>query len=1138
MAIAAQVKQFFSEKIRERGEAYFHEGDVQFSDDCSDDAIHATVFGSDDYDVRIQLHKKGNATGLRVGCTCPYFQTNDLCKHLWAVLLATDAQGRLSSAHGVTLNFIEEESSGDPGDDDDDLPVIDLEHVGDFIGREAKYKIQLKDGSYATIFSPGLVSKLSRGRGKSAPPIVPTWKDHLQGVQRGIRRTVGYDSEIAAIEHQEQLVYVIDLDELTNDSQMMLSVYRRPRTLNGEWGRLKLVRVRDLKTSTLADTRDKQIISILQGADLSRDVNHYGYLGSYHRGGNQFPLAEATQWILFPLLAATGRFFAKSKRHQEELYPLGFDDVGAWRFQLRVDANDTAQQWIVRGVMIRDTDAVGLDEFELIHPSGILLRHRVISKYEDAGVYPWIAMLRTQTQLEVPYSEGNALVDAVYNSLAIPSVIWPSALQFDEVKEKPQAFARVTMSRRTSGKNDALTVRPQFRYFDEELDVNRAAIVKADERKIVYRDRQEEGRLLQRLVDLGCRFPQHAYALNEANYGSVMELSLTPKRLPALVRALTREGWHVEAHGKYYRQAHKFEMNVSTGIDWFDLTAKVEFNGELVAVPELLRALKRGDDVVQLDDGSLGLLPEAWLKKYGVILHAGDIEGDRIRFGTNQAILLDLLLAEQEQAHWDAGFERWRNELRRFEGIREQEQPATFRGTLRDYQKEGLGWLEFLRMFRVGGCLADDMGLGKTIQVLAMLAHVYDESVSGTQPLPPSLIVVPKSVIHNWASEAARFVPHLKVVAHVGVPRATTAEALNPYRIVLTTYGTLRQDLMLFKSCEFHYLILDESQAIKNAESQSAKAARLIPSRYRLALSGTPVENHIDELWSLFEFLNPGMLGHAFANSKSHDAESVKVLARAVKPFILRRTKQQVAQELPEKTEQVLYCELDRKQRKLYNEIRDHYRESLLDHVDAKGLASSKIQVLEALLRLRQAACHPGLLDASRKAEESAKLETLLEQLVDIRESGHKALIFSQFTSLLAIVRQALDKENVVYEYLDGKTRQREEKVRRFQEDRDCTLFLISLKAGGVGLNLTAAEYVFLLDPWWNPAVEAQAIDRAHRIGQTRHVFAYRLIAKDTVEEKILDLQQKKRDLVEAIMGEGTSVIRDLTREDLEMLLS
>ena len=318
---------------------------------------------------------------------------------------------------------------------------------------------------------------------------------------------------------------------------------------------------------------------------------------------------------------------------------------------------------------------------------------------------------------------------------------------------------------------------------------------------------------------------------------------------------------------------------------------------------------------------------------------------------------------------------------------------------------------------------------------------------------------------------------------------------------------------MQLKEIDFDYLILDEAQAIKNAATVSSKAARLLRGRHRLTLSGTPIENHLGELWSIFEFLNPGLLGQSSVfqratSAASLDPETITLLSRGLRPFILRRTKGQVARELPEKTEQTILCELSPRERTFYDGLRRHYRASVLDQVKRVGLKRSQMHILEALLRLRQAACHPGLVDATKLSGSSAKLDVLIPRLAEVIAEGHKALVFSQFTSLLAIVREQLDKDGVTYEYLDGRTRDRRTPVERFQSDPACQLFLISLKAGGLGLNLTAAEYVFLLDPWWNPAVEAQAIDRAHRIGQTREVFAYRLIAAGTIEEKVLELQR------------------------------
>ncbi len=616
---------------------------------------------------------------------------------------------------------------------------------------------------------------------------------------------------------------------------------------------------------------------------------------------------------------------------------------------------------------------------------------------------------------------------------------------------------------------------------------------------------------------------------------------MAPSKLPRIVRSLVEAGWDIKAEGKIFRRPGAFRIEVSSGVDWFELHGEAVYENIAARLPELLEALRRGDKMVRLDDGTYGTLPEEWLRRIGPLAGMGEPEQGHVRFRQSQAGLLDALVAAQPEARCDETFARVREELRRFHSVEPAAQPAGFVGRLRDYQSEGLGWMHFLQRFSFGGCLADDMGVGKTAQVLALLESRRELRAAG-EPVGPSLVVVPKSLVFNWKEEAARFTPQLRVLDHTGMER--NGNDFGAYDLVLTTYGTLRRDAWRFKDAEFDYVVLDEAQVVKNAETESSKAARLLRARHRLAVSGTPVENHLGELWTLFEFLNPGMLGAANAfkvaggSMRNPDEETRRLLGQALRPFILRRTKEQVARELPSKTEQTVYCELEPEQRKLYDELRQHYRDSLLRRIETAGLAKSKIQVLEALLRLRQAACHPGLLDSKRSSDSSAKLDVLLEQLREVLDEGHKALVFSQFTSLLKILRARLNQNGILYEYLDGATRDRQTRVERFQNDKDCRLFLVSMRAGGLGLNLTAAEYVFILDPWWNPAVEAQAVDRAHRIGQTRPIFTYRLIARDTVEEKVLELQKTKRDLAAAMIGAENSMIRDLRSEDLALLLS
>jgi SNF2 family DNA or RNA helicase len=664
----------------------------------------------------------------------------------------------------------------------------------------------------------------------------------------------------------------------------------------------------------------------------------------------------------------------------------------------------------------------------------------------------------------------------------------------------------------------------------------RNALAQVEERRLLRRDRAAEAAAARTLVEAGFQRAPFAHIREQPDPG---RFDIAATKLPSAVRTLVTAGWHVEAEGRLYRQSGRFNLSVTSGVDWFDLHAEIDFEGVTVTLPELLRALKRGDKMIVLGDGSFGMMPEAWLKKYALLAETGVAEGERLRFRPAQVGLLDALLAAEPDVAVDRLFSRARDELRRFERVDIEKAPRSFRGKLRPYQELGLGWLSFLRRFGFGGCLADDMGLGKTVQVLAMLAS--RARTAGK----PSLVVVPKSLVWNWQQEAARFVPRLRMLVHVGPTRSGNApsfrRAVEGADVVLTTYGLLRKDVAFLREIEMDYLILDEAQAIKNADSESAKAARLLRGEHRLALSGTPIENHIGELWSLVEFMNPGMLGsaRAFAGATKRPApETLALLARVLRPFILRRTKEQVAPELPPKHEETILCEMEPEQRRLYDELRAHYRASLLGKIARDGLAKAKIQVLEALLRLRQAACHPALIDAKRAKDGSGKLDVLLARLDEVRREGHKALVFSQFTSFLDLVRARLDAARISYEYLDGKTRDREACVTRFQTDAACSLFLVSLKAGGVGLNLTAADYVFILDPWWNPAVEAQAVDRAHRIGQDKHVFVYRLLCRDSVEEKVAALQEEKRDLAASIINADGSLIQKLDRETLELLLA
>ena len=512
---------------------------------------------------------------------------------------------------------------------------------------------------------------------------------------------------------------------------------------------------------------------------------------------------------------------------------------------------------------------------------------------------------------------------------------------------------------------------------------------------ILYPRPQGRAQALHRLQSLGMR-----RTLTWKGHGTWV---IPAAGLPALVRELVPQGWHIEAEGRLYRTHTRFQLGVTSGIDWLELHGDAKFEEQSIELPELLRALSQGEGIVTLGDGSYGILPEDWLKRYRFLAGFGKAVDGHLRFAHRQASLLDALLANEPDVTFDEGFQRIRGELESFAGVQAAKPSKRFKGLLREYQQEGLGWLQFTRRFGIGGCLADDMGLGKTVQVLALI-----DSIDRTEPV---LVVVPRSLVFNWIQEAARFTPKLKVLDWSGLGRKAQWKELPTYDIVVTTYGTLRRDIEKLRDISFDTVVLDEAQTIKNASTESAKAARLLKGNHRLALSGTPIENRLADLWSLFEFLNPGLLGSGSVfrtqTSIAESEEPSRILSMALRPFFLRRTKEKVAKELPPKTEQTIYCELDTKQRRFYDELRTHYRE----YPSGQDRRGGNRKVQDAHPRSAVAApagrVSSGAYRQVTSRGMSAKLDALLPQLSEVTAEGHKALVFSQFTVCLLLCGNA-----------------------------------------------------------------------------------------------------------------------------------
>jgi len=533
------------------------------------------------------------------------------------------------------------------------------------------------------------------------------------------------------------------------------------------------------------------------------------------------------------------------------------------------------------------------------------------------------------------------------------------------------------------------------------------------------------------------------------------------------------------------------------------------------------------------------VIPEVWFSEYAE-LFAFVEEGKDSAHGLqlkkhHLSLVQDLELGELAKVTMDRKLQK----LRDFETIEDYPLPLNFKGALRPYQKAGYNWMHFLHKFKFGGCLADDMGLGKTVQTLAML---QGQKENGTQAA--SLLVMPTSLIYNWEMEAKKFTPDLKVLVYTGTNREKNADLFAGYDLVLTSYGITRIDIDILRSYYFHYIILDESQAIKNPNSNIAKAVKKLNAKFRLILTGTPLENSTMDLWSQMTFINPGLLGtssffkNEFLNpiEKKNDQSKTNKLYSIIKPFILRRHKSQVATELPPKIENIQYCGMTPLQEEKYEEAKAYYRNKILDSIDSNGVNNSQMLLLQGLVKLRQLANHPRMIDPNYEGD-SGKMEDVTHMLNSAISKNHKILIFSQFVKHLNILSKYLDENNIEYAYLDGTTKDRKGQVESFQNDEKLRVFLISLKAGGLGLNLTKADYVFLLDPWWNPAAEAQAVDRAHRIGQENKVFTYKFITKNTVEEKILALQKNKIRLANDLITTEESFVKNLSKEDIASLL-
>lgn len=644
------------------------------------------------------------------------------------------------------------------------------------------------------------------------------------------------------------------------------------------------------------------------------------------------------------------------------------------------------------------------------------------------------------------------------------------------------------------------------------------------------------------------------------------------------LEALKKQGFQIDQsqlNKVYHLGESHISFNIQQNKDWFDLEALVRFGSFQIPFMKLKQYILSGNREFELPDGSIAIIPEEWFSRFSNLFDFTDGKSDKMQIKKYHFGMLEGLFDENE-------FEE-EQKIEAFNPEDVVELPKGLKAELRPYQTIGYQWLCYMYRNKFGACLADDMGLGKTLQILAFLQYRSEQLVeSNTKTVnaleqinetsnehlqldlfgnavktdqtdehiktdkPLSLVVVPTSLIYNWQSEVKKFT-NLRIYIHSGFNRVRDlSKVLSHYDIIISSYGTVRNDIDMFSKIEFDSIILDESQAIKNPASQTAISVNQLRARHKIAMTGTPVENSITDLWSQINFLNPGILGnfHFFTRKYVNAIEKEKSesdtlrLKNIVRPFILRRTKEQVASDLPDKTEKLVMCEMTEEQKQNYESVKSTFRNEILSSINENGFKKSNMMILNGLIKLRQIANHPVLSDPAYLAG-SGKFESVVSSIQNVVESGHKLLVFSQFVQHLNLLKTYLDNKNMPYLYIAGSVSSAERKqlVDRFQSKDEAMIFLISLKAGGTGLNLTAADYVFLLDPWWNPAVERQAMDRTHRIGQDKPVFVYKFITKDTIEEKIVNLQARKQKVSDDILDTEANFVHNLEEDTLKNLL-
>lgn len=1082
--LSTLLKNQFETHIRSRGTNYFYARAVKlvFIDDFLATEKKIKHLNESNYsklefevlgsEIYFTTIEKLTYSEFELNCSCPYFEESGVCKHLWASVLYCDEKKIFATQN-----------------------------------KEVR-------------------SANSGGVNHHGPA---TWMKKLQRIEFEQKKEQKNHSFSRHTKNEMAKVgfYAIDLEQSLISDRVVLKIFIQERLKKGGLGVLKEANLTTSKIQFYEDPTEKQILWELFGMSES-NTGIYRY--SYEQPINQAVLSKKFSTAILKKISLEKKLFYLKNTHAynrllaDQIKPCSFDEV-FWFFSLKLIKVEN--KFKLAAVLKSENG----EEIKIEKPQsfieGLIFFDSSVAR---SNIYEYTVWY--EATVKEPLIINEIEIDDFLNYYFSykdlkPPIELPLELEFsEEVFTEPKVQLSFELDKISS------LFRTDFSFIYGSKIISSTnpttEIYDLNARKKIIRNTQFEVEQKNKFFNL----------IENCNNPFKQEGLISSEEFPYLVEESIKLGWQVLVKDQKIQLGKEFKIHVSSGIDWFDLNVDFQFGQQWVSMPTLISAIRSGQRLVKLGDGTTGVLPIDWIKRFSPILSAARESENGLRLSKVQALFFSANLDIAKGLENENKVSTLQTLLTQIQELKPLKTDLKLKGKLRSYQKKGLSWLSIITENELGGILADDMGLGKTIQVLALLSFAKQNSKASKANKFPTLIVAPKSLVFNWKAESEKFTPYLKSIIYAGSDRQNFFEQVKNYDLVLTTYQTLRIDIDKFQSMQFEYLILDEAHYIKNAKAQITMAVRLIKAQKKVALTGTPVENSLMDLFTILSTVTPGLISDIQAErwAKETDPEKIQTLGKAISPFLLRRTKDQVLKDLPEKSEQVLYCELSSSERKKYNDLKKYYWLQLSDKIKTKGLQKSKIEVLEAILRLRQASCHQGLIDPSLSNKTSSKFELVLEQFESLLKEKRKILVFSQFTSLLKLFSSELTQRNIQFEYLDGQTEDRKTRVENFQNSENCLVFLLSLKAGGVGLNLTAAECVFILDPWWNPAAESQAIDRAHRIGQKRKVFAYKIIAKDTIEEKILEMQTNKKSIADAIVTGKLGLMKSLSIDDLQEL--